>query len=270
MTAGRESQIIEKARELGADLAGIASVALLEQSPSHELFNRIGEKIDGVGFAPAGFREINWPANMKSVLVIGVAHPQDKPELDWFEARGDSPGNKALIKVNRELSVWIEETFDIKTHKLPYWVERGGMYLKDAGVLSGLGCVGRNNMLITPELGPRIRLRGMLLGAELTPTGPIDFDPCSECEEYCRTACPQKAFDQTVLASAETGMNALPGRDGSYSRARCIIQINHDVEAAGISLDDTPLSSVEGEDTPRQEGPIKYCRDCEFACPVGR
>jgi hypothetical protein len=74
---------------------------------------------------------------------------------------------------------------------MTYWVEEGGLYLKDAAVLAGLGCVGRNNILVTPDWGPRIRLRAVLLDAELAPTGRIEFDPCRGCDERCRSACPR-------------------------------------------------------------------------------
>jgi epoxyqueuosine reductase len=79
--------------------------------------------------------------------------------------------------------------------------KRGGIFLKDAAVLVGLGCIGRNNLLLTPELGSKVRLLAMLLEAELAPTGPIDFYPCEGCEEFCRKACPQNAFGETVFSS---------------------------------------------------------------------
>ena len=276
MTSGRGAQIIEKAKEMGATLAGIASVELLKESPSHEILSRFGTEIDGVySFERIkDLREIKWPANAGSALVIALSHPQDEPELDWSFASGDTPGNGFLARANRELSAWIEGTLGIKTHNMPYWVEEGGIYLKDAAVLGGLGRIGRNNILITPRLGPRVRLRAMLLEAELTPTGPIDFDPCDNCEGFCRKACPQNAFDRIILSSVETGMCALPGRDGLFSRARCSIQMGHDLEASGITVDEGFLSEmypsrVERQEISQTEGRIKWCRRCELACPVG-
>jgi len=276
MTPDRGAQIIEKAKEMGATMAGIASVELLRKSPSHEILSKFGTKIDGVhSFARIeDFNEIKWPANAKSALIMAVSHPQDKPELDWSFASGNTPGNRLLQRINRELSAWIEETLGIKTHKMPYWVEEGGIYLKDAAVLGGLGCIGRNNILITPELGPRVRLRAMLLEDELTPTGPIAFDPCDCCEEFCRKACPQNAYEKIVLSSIETGVYALPGRDGCFSRAKCIIQMDHDVEDSGIAVDEGFASEmypsgVETEGISQTEERIKWCRRCELACPVG-
>ena len=109
----------------------------------------------------------------------------------------------------------------------------------------------------------------MLLEDELTPTGPIDFDPCKGCEEFCRKACPTNAYGKNVFLTVETGMDSLPGRDGYFSRANCIF---------GIIARDLILDEIEDynheydvdieEESQIKEG-IRYCRKCEFACPVG-
>ena len=277
MTSDKSAQIVGKAKELGATIAGVASVDLLWKSPSHEILGKYGTKIDGVHSFEGmieGFNEIKWPAKAKSALVIGVSHPQYEPELDWTHGSGNTPGNRILQRINWELAAWIEEALGIKTHRMPYWVEKGGIYLKDTAVLAGLGCIGRNNMLVTPELGPRVRLRGMLLEDELAPTGPIGYDPCAGCEGFCRKACPQNAFDRMVLSPAEAGMDTLPGRDGRFSRARCTIQMDKDVEDSDmvaakefLSGLDKPASATEV--ISRTEKRIKWCRRCELACPVG-
>jgi epoxyqueuosine reductase len=277
MAWDRSAQIIDKAKEMGAAIAGIASVELLKKSPSHDMLGRFGTKIDGVHSFEGmieGFNEIKWPARVKSALVIAVSHPKDKPELDWTNASGDTPGNRILQRINRELAAWIEETLSIKTHKMAYWVEKGGIYLKDTAVLAGLGCIGRNNLLITAGLGPRVRLRAMLLEDELTPTGPTTFDPCDSCKEFCRKACPQNAFDRVVLSSAETGMYTLPGRDGCFSRAKCSIQMDKDVKDSDMAvgkefLSGLDQSALETRGLSQTEGGIKWCRRCELACPVG-
>jgi len=265
------SQIIEKAREMGATLAGIASVETLKKSPSNKMLQNVGTLIDGVYPLPnaEGFQGINWPEAVTSALVIALSHPEDRPELDWFDAKGGTPGNRTLVRINREMSEWIEKTFGIKTHKMKYQIEDNGIHLKDAAVLAGLGCLGRNNILITKEFGPRVRLRGMLLEAELTPTGPVSFDPCDGCEEYCRQACPQNAFEKRVHSSAEVGVADLPGRDGNYSRSRCMIQMMQDTVDSGAEITDESMSFVDTEEESKPDKLIKWCRLCEFSCPVG-
>jgi epoxyqueuosine reductase len=260
----RGARIIEKARELGATMAGLAAVEALANSPSHQLLRDVGTEIDGVSLD----HSVDWPKETKSAVIFAVSHPYDEPELDWWDA-DNSSGNRILLRINRELASWIEDELGIKTHALNYSVIRCGVYLKDAAVLAGLGCIGRNNLLVTPELGPRVRLRGMLMEEEFAPTGPIDFDPCDGCEEPCREACPQAAFTDTVLSPAELGMDSLPGRDGHFGRARCMVQMEADVSNSPIAIGDLRLDGSYTEDGPLGKDLIKYCRRCEFACPVG-
>jgi len=270
MMTDRDAQIIKMAKEMGAAMAGIASIDLLKTSPSYEILEKIGREIDWINsdLETEDFNEIKWPTEAKSALVIAVSHPQDKPELDWWDVKG-SPGNSTLIRINRELSVWIEEEFDIKTHQLPYSAKQGGIYLKDTAVLGGLGCIGSNNLLVTPELGPRVRLRAMLLEDELTPTGPIAFNPCDGCEELCRKVCPQSAYEKIVLSFVETGMVTLPGRDGCFSRTKCMIQMDKDVEDSEIDVNELGQLAVDIEDISQTKKRVKFCRRCELACPVG-
>jgi epoxyqueuosine reductase len=274
MSSDTGTQIIDKAKEMGASMAGIANVELLKKSPSHEIIKKLGMQIDGINpYGKIGdFNEIKWPVEARSVLVITVSHPQDKPELDWWDGLKGTLGNSELIRINRELSGWIEETFNIKTHKLPYFIEKGGIYLKDTAVLAGLGCIGKNNILVTPELGPKVLLRALLLEEDLTPTGPIDFDPCDDCEEFCRKACPQNAFEKIVISSAETGLASLPGRSGCYSRSTCLIQSSQSSkydEDSRIDENEMLNPAIDVEDIDKTLHYLESCRRCELACPVG-
>ncbi len=257
-------RIIEKAKSLGACLAGVASVGALKQSPSHLIYPKM-EHHTGVGSRPSekGIKpgEVAWPTGAKSAVVIAVEHREETPELDWWYGKKSPPGNRILMRINKNLSTWIEENYHIKTHKLPYHVEKGGIFLKDAAVLAGLGCIGKSNILVTPEFGPRVRLRSLLLEQEIPPTSANEFDPCDGCDEPCRHACPQDAFDELVFNPGQMGITKLPGRDGSFSRPTCNIQMQSDIKAA---VEDTDPESGEMEKI------IKYCRRCELACPVGQ
>jgi len=93
----------------------------------------------------------------------------------------------------------LNEEFSINARPLSYRIEEGGIFLKDAAALAGLGIIGKNNLLITPEYGPRVRLRALFLDLDLEPTGPIDFAPGEACDMPCRRACPQKAFRKWFL-----------------------------------------------------------------------
>lgn len=257
--------ILRQAKSFGATLAGIASIDDLKRAPSFTfaplmpgVSQGIGARKSQLGLKPG---EVAWPPRALSILVIAVEHPADKPEMDWWFGRVDPPGNRILARVVQDLCQWIPETFGIQTVHLPYHVEKGGTYLKDAAVLAGLGCVGRNNILVTPEFGPRVRLRALTLDTRLPPTGPSAFDPCRGCGAPCRKACPQRAFDTFQYEAEAYGQNRLPGRDGAFARATCNVQ---------MELDNTVAKEqhVEGFDAPVKI--IRYCRACELSCPVGR
>ena len=121
-----------KARAIGASLAGIASVASLRNAPSY--------KID---------RDIEWSEEARSVLVLALDHDASEPELDWWDDRkGGTDGNRLLIRIAEELVLWLNEEFSVNAQPLPYYVQNGGIFLKDAGVLAGLGTIGKNNLLL--------------------------------------------------------------------------------------------------------------------------
>jgi len=266
-----EKYILGRARELGASLVGIAAAITLKNSPSYNLLSAVGTEIDGT-YATSGaeaFELSEWPETVKSILVIALSHPETAPELDWFFTSGDSVGNSNLIKINRELSIWIENNLHVKTYPMPYYVEKGGVYLKDAAVFAGLGCIGKNNLLVTSEYGPRVRLRAMLLEAELTPTGPVDFDPCKDCLEYCRKVCPQKAFADKVQLPSGIDVVDPPARDSHFRRSRCMFQMDRDWETLSDSVHALASNGMERQRVSKSANPVKYCRRCEFACPVG-
>ena len=125
-------------------------------------------------------------------------------------------------------------------------------------MLAGLGCIGKNNMLVTPSYGPRIRLRALFLDAEMEPTGPVAFDPCADCKVYCRRVCPENAMGKRVQLFDSINVSVdLPARDGAYSREICNVRMEKDVAESK-------------QNRTAEQAPIKYCRKCEFACPVGK
>ena len=185
-----------------------------------------------------------WPSDAKSVLVLGLHHPENNPRLDWLDA-GNTMGNRWLMEISDSLKQWLKEEHGLTALPLPYHVERGGLFLKDAAVLAGLGIVGRSNLLLNPEWGPRIRFRSILIEEDLEPTRPIEgFSPCESCGEICHSACPQNVFSTSV-----------------YYSPNCIAQLNADI------ANKLPDGEVGEDEIPRLV--IKYCRACEFACPVG-
>jgi epoxyqueuosine reductase len=236
--ADLRDRIFTKAKGLGASLAGIASVAALQRSPSYGLYH------DKPYYD--GYEKVEWPAEARSVLVLALRHRPSEPALDWWaDIPGKTPGNHRLMKIAEKMEQWLDEELGIDGHPLPYRLEHGGILLKDSAALAGVGAIGKNNLVITPEYGPRVRLRGLFLDRELDPTGPADLNPCDGCDMPCRRICPQRAF-----------------RDGSYNRTLCDQQMTMDF--------DQPVYLEQWMGEYSEKKVVKYCRACELACPVGR
>jgi epoxyqueuosine reductase len=234
------AEIISRAESYDGIRAGIVRLKDVLKGPSYQ------DKLESPGITtlPDDVQVVDWPPAAQTVLVLGLYHPEENPRLDWWE-RGDTRGNRRLRKISELLKQWLREEYDLNAYPLPYDVEKGGLFLKDAAVLAGIGIIGRNNMFLHPEWGPRIRLRSILLEGDLPTTEALDgFAPCETCEGFCQKACPMNAFPQ-----------------GKYRRPICRVQMNTDVE------NKVPDGEI-GENGKRNLM-IKYCRACELSCPVG-
>lgn len=260
-------EIIDAALEAGATCAGIANVEDLKKLPSFVMMpkrphvDRVGGMEYQTGM-PEGV--VAWPESAKSVLVIAYYHPAEDKYLDtWLDGK-NPPGNRVLIRINKKVAAYIAEHMPhIETVPLKYHVEMGGIWLKDAAVMAGIGVVGRNNLLVTPEYGSKVRLRAMTLSADLPSTGALDWDPCEGCPEYCRRACPQGAFAEVAWKPEDfDGLRDLPGRDGRYDLRICDRQMKIDEDSKQEGDFDIPGYGLAHEVLP-------YCRCCELACPVG-
>jgi epoxyqueuosine reductase len=216
------AEIKSKALSLGASAAGIASVKAVLKTPSHRKDAKVHRRFkDGV------------------FLVLTLEHTPDNPSLDWWGGRGGTAGNRELLRICRLLQNWIKKTGSIHSRILSYHVEKEGIYLKEAAVAAGLGCIGRNNLLITPQHGANVRLKAMLLESDLAVDGPAEFDPCEHCPAPCLTACPQNAF-----------------QSGAYDRKACAIQMRKDEANRQPVLHGGEQNAI-----------VSYCRACEWACP---
>jgi len=68
------THIVEKAKEFGASLAGVANVEKVKNSPSHFIYGKL-DPFTTVGNIRRGVTNqwnVVWPENAKSVIVIAV------------------------------------------------------------------------------------------------------------------------------------------------------------------------------------------------------
>jgi len=167
--------------------------------------------------------------NAKSVIVYGKALLESERDV-WavFSSReGDSFGAfyGRLIDAGYSLILLLKS----KGYEAQHYRAH---YLKFFASKAGLGCLGKNRLVITPQFGPRIRLWGVLTDAVLEPDEAFTEDLCINCSK-CLTACP-------VQALTEHGFNRKRCWDNVFSNLKWM-----------------------------KPGIYTWCSACLDACPVG-
>ena len=139
----------------------------------------------------------------------------------------------------------------------------GFLSLKHAALSCGMGTIGRNNLLLTPEFGPHQRLCAVITQAPLEPDPPRDLALCTGCGE-CTKACPSGAL-----------------KNGSYDVDPCFVYWSYGFKRLPpASLREWPgfirmlLEHTKRRDVLVETGQtcitdVDNCIECMRACPVG-
>lgn len=115
---------------------------------------------------------------------------------------------------------------------------------KLAANLAGLGWIGKNCLLITPDMGPRVRWATVLTDAPLEATGRPMPESCGDCSE-CVDICPTKAFTGQPFREGEpraTRFNAAKC-DRNFARMK---ERNAETAVCGLCLHACPYGKMAG------------------------
>lgn len=210
-----EKIVREKAIQWGADLIGYANPERFSQYPP----------------------ENRPPNRAKTVIVLAIW--MEDPALDlWLHLPSWRDQGKPSRAFEDEILRGVSLRISLMLEREGFWTEPApyepGLYLKEAAVLAGLGVIGRNNLLITPKYGPRVRLRAVFTSAPFHP------DPVLSGVEYCR-GC--------NMCGDSCPANALVS--GKYDRDRC------------LSFCQANLKEV-------SQHSVLWCMRCSEVCPVGK
>jgi len=192
-------EIKELAKTFGAQVCGIASV-------------------ESFSAAPEGFHPRDILNTAKSVIIIGKEFNKGV-----FNASTNVPYTlvrNTLIQlveaIDYQLTIALEEkglaleekgfaSVPIPTSE-PYefWDDesrkgKGIMSLKHAAVLTGIGFMGKNTLLINDKYGNRLWLGGVITERVLKPDA-INEKSCPENCRLCLEACPQEALDGLTIS----------------------------------------------------------------------
>lgn len=78
---------------------------------------------------------------------------------------------------------------------------------------AGMGEMGRNGLLITPEFGPRVRIAKVLTDLPLEPDPPLEFGAARFCEHCvkCAALCPSQALPHGDRSDKPVSISTSPG-----------------------------------------------------------
>jgi epoxyqueuosine reductase QueG len=146
---------------------------------------------------------------------------------------------------------------------------RGPLSLAHAAVEAGLGTLGLNLMLLTPEFGPRVMLGAVLTSAELEADQPLAAPLCpGETCGRCLLACPADAIGQWTLDKARCAPLASPyGFSYLMGHVERMMQAPRDEQ---LQLLKSKESFMSWQSILRGVGVYSGCTRCVDVCPVGR
>lgn len=258
-----------RARELGADLVGIAPGAVLDAHPPDPARPQTPGAITRQDSRSVVVLARRLLAGLGRLRGHDDRHKQYSTELVLSD----------LEEIELKLVYFLEDRgFPAITvppvHFDPRQYERGGdsrgpLSLPHAAVEAGLGTLGLNLMLLTHEFGPRVLLGAVLTGAALAPDRPLEAPLClGESCGRCLLACPADAIGQWRLDKARCAPYASP-----HGFAYLMDHVERIVEAppeARPGLLKSKESFMAWQSILRGVGVYSGCTRCVDVCPVGR
>lgn len=180
-------------RFYGADLVGIAR--LNEFWVYSHSYNRLSVQHD----------PIELPKQFKFAVVMAIEMDYDKFAASDVEASAATGlGYSKMAFVSSLLAQYIR---NLGYQALPCGNDTALSI--PLAIDAGLGELGRNGLLITPQFGPRVRLCKVLTDLHLKPDKPIDFgvqEYCEKCKK-CLENCPAHAISEGRTADPITASN---------------------------------------------------------------
>ena len=281
-------ELVTKARELGIDLTGVTTRQRLDHKlPAQMRPSRMSEFLDT--FLVFGKRIPRGVSGARSRTI----HQQQNAGLI----------HRSLEEAVGELGYWLEGAdylavtvpsllLDFKTtfpeDNTP--AGQSSTFLRLAAVEAGLGTLGLNQMLLTPQFGPRVFLAGMMtdwkpgtddLLNELADE-PVKEELCPGLEECgrCAAICPEQAIPREALQGAP--LSQYRGLDRrACARSSQPAGVFFYVEHLKALLQSQTAEQLQGKifsSTTRKiwhnmailrQGAFTGCMRCMEVCPVG-
>lgn len=182
------ANVKRRARELGADLVGIASAATLNAFPPDPRYPQTPDRISPY---------------VKSVVVIvqripvGAFRCKQTVPVQYLDMMVLRRMDRVGYRLADELDRCGHPSFILAAQETDWNLKRasyGSLSTRHLGVEAGLGTLGLEVNILTPEFGPRLYLTGILTELELEPDSRMTEQVCiGESCSRCLHACPSDA-----------------------------------------------------------------------------
>lgn len=254
------TDVVARAHELGAQLAGVASADALADLPHPP------EQVLG------GARSVVVLARR---FVYGGLLRRDAQSRSHHYTT--ELGITELEGTALDLMFWLEDR-DHPSLMVPASASRskqedlasgGPLSLTHAAVEAGLGTLGLNGMLLTPEFGPRVILSAVVTMAPLEPSPRIEKALClgEECGR-CLLACPGNAVRQWSLDVEACRPHSAPYDYPNFRQHVQRIVAEPDQQRKWEMASSTD-SLMFWQSLLRGVGIETGCTRCQDVCPVG-
>ncbi|MFP6712624.1 MAG: hypothetical protein VB913_13105 [Rhodospirillales bacterium] len=260
-----------KSKQLGADLVGIADGRALNDNPPYPDDPKIPSDIS------------DHDADRVIVLArrISIGTSRIPAWNNRHKYYNDELAITALEETALELVLWLEEQgypalIVPPTHVDP-WKYDGNpekhlsplLSVEHAAVEAGLGTLGLNLQLLTPEYGPRVMLIAVLTSAPVEPDSRMETPLCQgpECGK-CLSACPGDVIGQwdRDWQGCDTYRNPHGFNQLTEFLGNVIDSTDPEIQKKMIRSED---SFNLWQSILRGAGAVIGCRRCQDVCPVG-
>src|ERR1700722_4580615 len=177
-----------RAKDLGAGLGGIGGAETLNAFPPDPLWPQTPERIS---------------PHVKSVITIaqhipvGAFRCVSNTPVQYMDMLVLRKMDKIAYRLAEEIANTGHPTFAVPAQETEWTYKRasyGRLSTRHLGVESGLGTLGLEVNILTPEFGPRIYLTGVLTELELEGDAPMREQVCiGESCSRCLHSCPGDA-----------------------------------------------------------------------------
>ena len=264
-------EVKAKARGFGADLVGIAAGAVIDANPPDASDPRTPARITDHDGGRVIVMAKHYTGGTTRILRWDDRHKYYNDELTLT----------ALEEASLELVFWLEDRgypaiVIPPTHVDPWrYMDKPSEHQKPllsmehAAVEAGLGTLGLNRQLLTPEFGPRVLLTAVLTSIEVECDAPMAESLClgPACGR-CLKACPGD-----VIRHWDRDWDACDTYRSPYGFAKLAEHVGNIIEAGDPEAQKKMLRSEESfylwQSILRGAGAITGCRRCQDVCPVG-